>query len=179
MIDMGSIAAAVSSLKGASDIAKGLLSLHTMAEVQSKAIELNQAIIDAQHQIFAANAAQSALAERVRQLEGEIARMKDWDAQKERYKLAAPYPGCMVYAPQKSMSNGEPAHYICAACYQKGQRSILQGVEGRPRKEGGRLMGSYNCPNPTCKSEAFTGYMDAPAPQYFEDIKPAGLDGFA
>ena len=173
MIDMGSIAAAVSSLKGASDIAKGLLSLHTMAEVQSKAIELNQAIIDAQHQIFAANTAQSALAERVRQLEGDIARMKDWDTQKERYKLAAPFEGCMVYALQKSMSNGEPAHYICAACYQRGQRSILQGVEGRTRKgESGRPVGSYNCPLPSCKSEAFTGYVSAPAPQYFEDIKP-------
>src|SRR5438067_8029597 len=117
---MGSIAAAVSSLKGASDIAKGLFSLHTMAEVQSKAIELNQAIIDAQHQIFAANAAQAQLVERVRELEDQIAAMKDWNAQKQRYKLAQPFSGCMVYALQKPMSEGEPPHYICAACFQKG-----------------------------------------------------------
>jgi hypothetical protein len=53
-----------------------------MAEVQSKAIELNQKIIDAQHQIFAANASQTTVVERARELEGQVARMKDWDTQK-------------------------------------------------------------------------------------------------
>ena len=38
MIDMGSISSAVGSLKVAGDIAKGLISLNTMAEVQAKAI---------------------------------------------------------------------------------------------------------------------------------------------
>lgn len=128
-MDMGSISAAVTSLRIAGDIAKGLVSLHTMAEVQSKAIELNQQIIDAQQQIFTANAAQTALVERVRDLEGQIARMEDWDAQKQRYKLAAPFAGCMVYALQKSMSDGEPPHYLCTSCFQKAQRSILQGKE--------------------------------------------------
>lgn len=169
-MDIGSIAAAVSSLKAASDIAKGLLSLHTAAEVQSKALELNQALIDAQHQIFAANAAQSELIDRVRELEGEIARMKNWDAEKQRYKLAAPFPGCMVFAVQKSMSNGETAHYLCATCFNRGQPSILQSREGRMTKEG-RVFSSFICT--ACKSEAFTQYMNKVAPKYFEDIGAA------
>jgi hypothetical protein len=76
-MDIASIVGAVNSLKVAGDIAKGLISLNTMAEVQSKAIELNQKIIDAQHQIFAANAAQTELVERIRELEGQVTRMKD------------------------------------------------------------------------------------------------------
>jgi hypothetical protein len=107
MMDIGSIAAAVNSLRTAGDIAKGLISLNTMTEVQSMAIELNQKIIEAQHQIFAANAAQTALVERIRDLEGHIARMKDWDAQKQRYQLVTPYSGIPVYALKKSMSEGE------------------------------------------------------------------------
>jgi cell division protein FtsB len=165
-MDMGSIASAVSSLKAAGEIAKGLISLKTMAEVQSKAIELNQQIIDAQQQIFATNAVQTALVEKIRTLEGQVTRMKDWDAQKQRYKLAAPFPGCMVYALQKSMNTGETAHYLCASCFQKGESSILQGIEDRT----GVRNAAYQCP--VCKSLAFTAWANVTAPQYFEDIKP-------
>lgn len=168
-MDIAAISSAVTSLRVAGDIAKGLISLNTMAEVQAKAIELNQKIIDAQHQIFSANTAQTTLVERVRELESQIARMKDWNAQKQRYKLAAPFPGCMVYALQKSMSEGQTPHYFCAACFQNGQPSILQSREGRQTREG-RVRGNFYCP--VCKSEAVTGYMNAVAPQYFEDIKP-------
>jgi hypothetical protein len=164
MVDLGQIAAAVSSLKAAGDIAKGLLSLKTMAEVQSKAIELNQQIIDAQHQIFSANAAQAALVDEVRDLKGQLARMKDWDAQKKRYQLKSPFPGAMAYAVKKEMNEGEPPHYLCTSCFQKEERSILQNGQN---KEGWTLL---VCPNPRCKSEARTGYRGPAAAKYAEDI---------
>lgn len=170
-MDMGSISAAVTSLRMAGDIAKGLISLKTMTEVQSKAIELNQQIIDAQHQMFEANATQATLTERIRELENQIARMKDWDVQKKRYRLAAPFAGCMVYALLKPMSEGEPAHYLCTACFGRGERSILQGKEGVQPKSGGIPYGRYVCPNPNCRAEATTRYISIAAPQYFEDMK--------
>ena len=92
-MDMGSIAAAASSLKVAGEIAAGLISLKNMAEVQAKAIELNQKLIAAQHEIFAANAAHSTLVQRVRELEQQIAEMKAWHEQKKRYKLTNPWEG--------------------------------------------------------------------------------------
>ena len=94
--------------------------------------------------------------------------MKNWDAEKLRYKLAAPFAGCMVYALQKSMCEGKTAHYLCASCFQKGQPSILQSVEGG--RKGGAFHSSFACS--VCKTEAFTGYANAIAPEYFEDIKP-------
>jgi hypothetical protein len=163
---VGSITAAVGSLKAAGDIAKGLISLKTTTEVQAKAIELNEKIIDAQHQIFAANAAQTTLLERVRELEVDLARINDWKTQKLRYKLAAPFIGCMVYALQKSMSDGEPAHYLCTACFQRGHRSILQG---RETNGPGRSTAVYYCF--ACKAEAKTQWGNVSPPQYFEDIK--------
>lgn len=140
-LDARKAAAAVTSLRIAGDIAKGLVSLHTMAEVQAKAIELNQSIIEAQHRIFEANAAQTALVERVRDLESQVARMKDWDAQKQRYKLKHPQNAGLVYALQKAMSNGEPPHYICTSCFERGERSILQEV--LPKDDDRRLFRAH------------------------------------
>jgi hypothetical protein len=172
-MDMGSISAAVTSLRLAGDIAKGLISLKTTAEVQTKAIELGQQIIDAQQQVFAFNAERATLLERIRELEDQVERMKDWETQKQRYKLVAPFPGCMVYALQKSMSEGEPPHYLCASCFQEGARSILQGSMGRHTKEGWDFS-KYRCPRPNCNSEAKTGVITVVAPQYLEDIQPSG-----
>ncbi len=166
IMDFGSITTAVGSLKAAGELAKGLIGLKSDAEVQAKAIELNQKIIDAQHQIFAANAAQTSLLERIRDMEAEIAHMNDWGTQKQRYKLAAPFSGCMVYALQKSMSDGETPHYLCTTCFHKGQPTILQG---RETHGPGRSTAVYYCP--TCKSEAKTQWSNVTAPQYFEDIK--------
>lgn len=166
MVDMGSITAAVGSLKVAGDIAMGLINLKTMAEVQAKAIELNQKIIAAQHEIFAANAAQSTLVERVRDLEKQIARMEAWEAQKKRYQMASVLAGTTIYALKKSMSDGEPPHYICASCYQTGHRSILQN--GQDMKT---MRTFLVCPNPACKAETPTGYNGFPQRRYAEDIK--------
>jgi hypothetical protein len=171
MIDMQSIGIAVTSMKAAGDIAKGLLSLNTMAEVQSTAIELNQQILTAQHQLFVANTTQTELASRIRELEAQLLRLQDWDTQKRRYRLAAPFAGCMVYALQKAASDGEPPHYLCASCYQKGEKAILQGRNPiQPKPGQGRAYAHFICP--VCDSEATTRWMNIPVPQFFEDIQP-------
>src|SRR5258708_6226236 len=162
-MDMGSIAAAVNSLKVAGDIAVSLVNLKTMAEVQAKAIELNQKIITAQHDIFAANAAQSALIQRVSELEKEIASVKAWEAQKQRYQLAIPFAGITVYALKKSMSDGEPSHYICANCYHNGKRAMIQHVRD---KDGWILI---TCS--ACKAAGHTRYRGIGPDQYAEDVK--------
>jgi hypothetical protein len=161
-MDMGSIAAALGSLKAAGDIAKALISLKTMTEVQSMAIELNTKIIDAQHQIFSANTAQAALVERIRELEGQIARMKDWDAQKQRYQLVIPYSGIPVYALKKSMSDGENPHYLCANCFEGGKRSFLQHVT----KQSGFITIACS----TCRFEGHTRWRGIGPDKYAEDV---------
>ncbi len=165
MVDMGSIAAAVGSLRAAGEIAIGLVNLKTMAEVQAKAIELNQKIIAAQHDIFSAHAAQTASIQRISELEKQIADMEAWEAQKKRYQMVNPLAGGIVYALKKSMSDGEPPHYICASCYQAGERSILQ--DGKDKDHWTFLI----CPIPTCKSTVPTSYRGYPERKYAEDIK--------
>jgi hypothetical protein len=163
------ITTTLTSVRAITDIARGLKCLKNLSEVQAAAVELNEQIINIQQQLFDANTAMSAQVEHIRELEAQIARMNDWQAQKQRYHLVAPFPACMVYALQESMSGGEPAHYLCAACFQKGHRSILQG---RETHGPGRATAVYYCPD--CKSEAKTQWSNVTPPQYYEDIPPSG-----
>lgn len=86
-MDLTLIGGAVTGLKTAADIAIGFSKLNTMAEVQGKAIELQQVILSAQSGALAAQSAQFSLVDRIRELEREVAEVKAWEAQKQRYAL--------------------------------------------------------------------------------------------
>ena len=161
-MDVGLISSALGSLNAAGQIAAGLIKLKSTTDVQAQAIELNERILAAQAQLFQASATQAELIEQVRALEGQVAAMKAWEAQKQRYQLATPFTGAMVYALKKTMSNGEPAHYICARCYEDGKRSILQDLADKDRWHG------YACP--TCKSVAPTGGRGPRPAMYAEEV---------
>ena len=151
-------------------LATGLTSAADAAKRNAQLIEFQNSLIGLQSLIASVQQENATMARQKGDLEEELKRMKDWGAQSRRYKLAAPFAGCMVYALQKAMSEGEPPHYLCASCFQKGQPSILQGREGKPRKEGGRIHSSYFCQ--ACGAEAFSGWMNIVPPNYLEDIKP-------
>ena len=162
-MDSGSIAAAVSSLKIAGDIAVGLINLKNVTEIQAKAIELNQKIITAQHEIFQANEAQTALTNQISELKKQIAQMNEWEKQKVRYKLINPWKSqpALVYALKESCKESDTAHWICTKCYDDGQRSILQ-----PQRDKSHFI-ILVCP--TCKAEISTGYKGIGPPRYAEE----------
>ena len=164
MADMALIQSAVTSLKTAADIAKGFLDLKSISDVQSKVIDLQSVILSAQSSAIAAQSDQFAMLEEVRTLKEEIAKIKAWETQKQRYKLVSPSVAAMAYALQKSMSNGEPPHYLCANCYQKGKPSILQHSKN---KDG---LSCFVCQDPSCKSIAQMRYRGVAPPKYAEDV---------
>lgn len=136
----------------------------------SDATKRNAQLVEFQHAIIQFNSLlasiqieNAALTSDKRNLEAKITEMNDWKAEKGRYKLATPYSGAMVYALQKSMSNDEPAHYLCTNCYKSGKPSILQLAKDKDQ------WASFACP--ICKSAAQTGYRGSPNPKYFEDIE--------
>lgn len=157
-MDMSLIQGTISGLKLAGDIAKGLLELKTMSEVQGKVIELQSAILSAQSSALSANADQAAMVEEIRALKEEIARVKAWEIQKERYKLHSPWEGSVVYALKQSMSNFEPPHWICTSCYENGRKSILNQTQG---KDGWCLV---TCP--VCKSQVQSPWRSPSALEY-------------
>ncbi len=93
--------AGIGALKTAFDIAKGLKDIDDAAR-------RNAAVIDLQEKILSAQAAQSSLIQTADDLEKEVARLKDWEADKSRYQLSELRPGLVALSLEESMKNGEP-----------------------------------------------------------------------
>lgn len=161
-MDMTLIQGAITGLKTASDIAIGIGKLNTLAQVQEKSVELGQIIVAAQSATLSAYADQAAMIEEVRALKEEVMRVKAWETQKQRYKLASPWEsGGVAYALRESMASGEPPHLICTKCYEDGRKSILNPL----RLESG--FGAFSCP--ICKSQIPTGFRGGVTPAYAPD----------
>jgi hypothetical protein len=119
-------------IKTALDMAHGLQDINDAAARK-------MAIADLTEKIRAAQEAHSALIRQVRELEKEVTRLKDWEADKKRYELAEIAPGIVVLAIRETMRNGEPFHRICADCAANGRKSYLQSTAQ------GELYDVYRC----------------------------------
>lgn len=116
---VGEVFAGLSALKTAFDIAKGLKDI-------DDATRRNAAVIELQEKILLAQETQSTLVNRVSDLEKEVVRLKNWEADKKRYQLSDIGRGVVALALKPVMSSGEPPHYICADCAANGKKSYLQ-----------------------------------------------------
>lgn len=151
MSDMGSIASALSSFNVLIDIAKAMITLRDAQAIQAKVIEFNRAMLDAQREMFAVNNERSALIERIRNLEKEIADLKAWETEKQRYEMKKRPSGSIVYALKAEMQGTEPPHEICAACYKRGKAFILQPVAGSTASAHLGIPKKLHCPE--CSAE--------------------------
>jgi hypothetical protein len=143
-MDMESISAAIGSLKTATDIVTGLVQLKLSSEVQAKVSELQGQILTAQASALAANSEQFSLLQQVRSLEAQIAQMKDWEAEKTKYDLTAIGTGAFTYARKADVQPPQPPHWICAACYENGVKSVLQDAGDHPQNHQ-RLYRCQRC----------------------------------
>lgn len=151
--ELSAIQSAAGSLKAAGDIVKTMVSMKVTAEVQAKIIELQAVIMAAQSGAMGAQASQMELLERVRELEGDLVKFKDWEAEKQRYEPQRFEPGVVVPAlKEEFVRAGELAHLLCPACYQKGQKSIFQ-----PTPETKFRYRIHRCPS--CSTELAFSYI--------------------
>jgi hypothetical protein len=111
--------AGLSAIKTAFDLAKGLKDI-------DDATRRNAAVIELQEKILAAREAQSTLLERISELEKKVASFEAWESEKQRYELQDVWHGSLAYVIKESMRGPEPPHHICANCYQRGHKRILQ-----------------------------------------------------
>ena len=118
--------AALTSLKAAGEIATALWSLRDDALLKEQAADLVAKIVAAQRSTLAALEEQAALMQRNDALEKELAELKAWNAEKERYELREITPGFLAYALKKNAEGTEPEHQLCPTCYQGGRKAILQ-----------------------------------------------------
>jgi hypothetical protein len=112
------------------DSAKGLKDINDAAVRNGAIVELQEKILTAQEQ-------QAALVQRVRDLEKVVAEFEAWDREKERYQLTDFGGGTFAYVLKPAMADGEPAHRICAHCYEQRRKGLLQsdGTTGSGREK--------------------------------------------
>ncbi len=149
-MDIASITATISGLKTIGDIVNSLLDAKTGSAIDTAVRELNSHLISVQREALAANSAQFAMLEEIRNLKKEIADLKDWETDMQRYQLTKLWDtGGVAYAVKKSMCNAEPPHLICTKCYTDRRKSILN-----PQQNMHRAM--LVCPK--CNSKIHTDY---------------------
>jgi hypothetical protein len=124
------IMSGLGGLKAAFDLAKGLKDI-------DDATRRNAAVIELQEKILTAQQAQSALLERVSELEKQVASFEQWSAEKEKYELKEIHPHSFAYVIKENARGNEPSHLICAACYQVRKKihlaKIQRGMSDLPR----------------------------------------------
>src|SRR3972149_883370 len=127
-------------------------------DARAQVTALYDVILAAQTSAMEANLKQSAMIDRIRELEEELTRAKAWETQKQRYQLLSPWTdnASVVYALKESAKSTEAPHWICAKCYDDGRRSILN----QSKAANGYIL--IVCP--TCKAEIYTGYRGIQSP---------------
>ena len=141
MVGLAEVGAAVGGLKTAYDMAKGLADLSQDAKTKLATIDLMQAILAAQQHAVGAQQAQMELLKAVADLEAKLAAVDDWKAIKARYILHQFPAGAQAYV-LRDEHKDEPYHRLCANCFEKGEKSILQTVN---KHSGGEQVKCQRC----------------------------------
>lgn len=120
------IVSGLAGIKTALDILKGLKKSDASSNILSEIADLQTALIEVQQGIIAANQTHTEDIDRIRGLEAQVASFEAWEREKARYELKPVPPASFVYALKPDMAAGEPLHWLCATCYQRGEKSFLQ-----------------------------------------------------
>ncbi len=125
MSEIQAVAATLISLQTASNMVKTFLDVRGAINEQEKIFELQRVILAAHQSALTAQEAQSALSQRIRDLEKKITDFETWDSEKERYHLIKD-GAVFAYALKEDTKETEPPHLLCAKCYEHRIKSILQ-----------------------------------------------------
>lgn len=84
---LAELSAAISSIKATSDIVKGIGSALSEVKLNEIKLDLQRALLEAREALSDAQAVEPATAARIRELEQEIVRLKDWSVERQCYQL--------------------------------------------------------------------------------------------
>ena len=151
MSDPSTIAAVIS---GAVALGEKLLTAKDAAERNALYVEFQKALIHTQGIAISYQSEQAHLLDRCRELEGEVARQKDWSAEREQYALREVGRGVFCQVHKAATGKPESLHKYCALCFERGQKSLMQQY----RTDVGRKYG-LQCF--ACKADlVFQNYLD-------------------
>ena len=83
MVDFSPYSAVLSSLKAAKDIAEGIVKLGKGEAFEGEFLEFQSKVIDANNAVWRIQEERTALLERIRELEKQVAQFEAWESEKQ------------------------------------------------------------------------------------------------
>jgi hypothetical protein len=117
--------AAMSGIKVAMDMAKGISALKSEAEINQAIIDIQRTLLEAQSAAVNDKQLISKMAVEKVALEQQLGGLNDWDVEKSRYVLTRSKLGAYTYDLRPEAANGEVDHRLCSTCFQSRTKSIL------------------------------------------------------
>jgi hypothetical protein len=134
------ITAAVTSIRAAYDLTKAMIAAHDNDLLAKQARELNALMLDVLDKSIAARQSYAEQMDEVQALKAEVAALKDWAREKEKYELKSVGSGAMVYMLKPEARGSEPPYWLCSNCFAQGKKSFPQSTHQMHLR---RLI--YNC----------------------------------
>jgi hypothetical protein len=140
------IVAAVHSARLLMDMVKANETLANFHELVSAISEVNAQLMSAQTAALLSQETQATLTERIGELEKEIAELKDWKREADRYQLGEIAPGVPVRVLKPGREQGEAEHSLCATCFDDHKKSFLQHGPAVQQVSCARCGGKWSPP---------------------------------
>ena len=120
------IVSAVESVKALTTLVKAANGLSNYNELVLAVSEVNTKLMEATTVALSSQEKQSALSSENAELKEKLRKLDCFALEAERYILEKLPLGGFVFSMKKGGENGQPPHYLCAACMNKGEITILQ-----------------------------------------------------
>jgi hypothetical protein len=118
--------AAISSIKVAMDIAKGIAALKSKAEINQAIIDIQRILLEAQSGAIEDKQRIATLAAEVQELQLVLKQQKNWEEEAKRYVLTESEVGTFTYELRREFADTEVHHRLCVTCFENGKKSVLQ-----------------------------------------------------
>ena len=147
------IQAAIASTRLLGDIITASKDLRNYNEIAGAVSEVNAKLMQVTAVALASQEKQAALLARVQELEKEIVRLKDWEAESQQYDAREISRGVFVHLHKEAVGPMHSMQKYCSNCFGQGIKSLLQQSREDQRQRG------LNCHR--CKSKLiFRAYFD-------------------
>jgi hypothetical protein len=117
---------ALGLLKTITGTAKRLGDTREEVKVNEVAIQLQSIVLDLQSEMMLIQSDYQNILRSKEDLEKKLVEQESWDKERARYHLKNVGSGAFVYALKDGHATTEPAHWLCAHCYEEKKKSILQ-----------------------------------------------------
>jgi hypothetical protein len=119
----------VTSVKSLRDIASSFQGIKTGDAVRDKTAEMNALIIDIQNAAMNIQSQNHALVEENDCLKNEIAKIRNWNEEKDLYMLHTIADCVWIYVEKAKFIAHEELVGYCVNCFEDGRKAIVQKME--------------------------------------------------